>query len=274
MHKVIRYIAFSLAVISCSKADDTPPLSGNKTLPVYNQAYAENVEPDNIPFILTSAQNAYILIDPFDDSTFVHIPALKANGNQVAAYISIGTGETYRSDFPLIEPFLVSTAWGEWPDEFFVNSTTTGILEQMKLRIDQIAQWGCDWVEFDNMDWVFDDELRNQFGFEVTIDQGAAYYNALCDYVHQKGMRCMAKNTVHQAANFDGVLYESYHDDKNWWEESGAHGFLAAGKPVIVNHYGETECDQVYTDYKTIYSSDLSFICEDVALGKYEHYNI
>lgn len=75
------------------------------------------------------------------------------------------------------------------------------------------------------------------------------------------------------ADDFDGVLYESYHDDKNWWDESGALGFLSAGKLVIINHYGETECDQAYADYKGVYSDDLSFICEDLKLGRYVHFN-
>lgn len=273
MYKIVCCLVVILTVMSCNKTDDTPPLSENNAVAVYNQAYAENFEPDNIPDILAQAHNAYVLIDPFDDNTFVNILALKANGNQVGAYISIGTGETYRNDFPELQPFLVSTSWGEWPDEYFVNSTTTGIIEVMKLRIDQIAEWGCDWVEFDNMDWVFDEELRSIYGIEVTPAQGIAYYNTLCEYVHQKGMKCMAKNTVYQAENFDGVLYESYNDDKNWWDESRALGFISSGKLVIINHYGETDCGQVYADYKGIYSNDLSFICEDVGLGRYVHFN-
>jgi len=273
MNRALGFIVIILVVVACSKSDDTSPLSGNKSKAVYNQAYAENFEPDNIPDILAQAHKAYILIDPFDNSTFMHIDALKSNGNQVGAYISIGTGETYRSDFSELEPYLVSAPWGEWPDEYFVNSTTTGIIELMKLRIDQIAEWGCDWVEFDNMDWIFDDELRSIYGFEATPAQGIAYYNTLCDYVHQKGMKCMAKNTVYQAANFDGVLYESYHDDKNWWDASGALDFLSAGKPVIINHYGETDCVQVYADYKNAYNDDLSFICEDAVLERYVHFN-
>ena len=272
MHKVFGVCVLIIAVFSCSKTVDIP-VSGNKAIPIYNQAYAENIEPDKISDILANAHNAYVLIDPFDENIFVHILALKANGNQVGAYVSIGTGETYRSDFDQLEPYLVSSSWGEWPDEYFVNSTTTGIIDVMKLRIDQIAAWGCNWVEFDNMDWAFDDEMRTLYGFEVTEAQGIAYYNTLCDYVHQKGMKCMAKNTVYQAEHFDGVLYESFHDDKNWWDESGALSFLSAGKLVIINHYGESDCDQVYADYKGIYSDDLSFICEDVGLGRYVHYN-
>jgi hypothetical protein len=84
----------------------------------------------------------------------------------------------------------------------------------------------------------------------------------------------MAKNTVDSFENFDGVLYESYHNDKNWWDTKGTKSFLDAGKLVIINHYNESDCDGVYAWYKSFYHTEkLSFICEDVATKKYKHYN-
>lgn len=261
-----------IVLFSCNKDEETQNNSA-KAKPIYNQAYQENYEADKIPDILNNAHNAYVLVDPFQEGVSSQITAIKANNNEVGAYISIGTGENWRADFNDLQPFLVSTVWGEWAGEYFVNKTDTGILEVMKARIDKIAIWGCDWVEFDNMDWIYDDDLRAQYGFQVTQQQGVVYYNALCDYVHEKGMKCMAKNTVENASNFDGVLYESYHNDKNWWDQSGAQSFLDAGKLVIINHYNETACDAVYSEYKGIYNNDLSFICEDANLQKYVHYN-
>lgn len=267
----LQLIAF-LFLISCSSNEpENPTPSAAKA--VYNQAYQENYQADQIPDIIANAHNAYVLIDPFENNVSASVTAIKSNGNEVGAYISIGTGENWRSDFSALQPFLVTTAWGQWPNEFFVNNTTTGILAIMKTRIDKIANWGCDWVEFDNMDWIYDDALRSTYGFQVTQAEGIAYYKELCDYVHTKGMKCMAKNTVENAINFDGVLYESYNDDKNWWDQSGAQQFLDAGKLVIVNHYNETNCGQVYSDYKGIYNNNLSFICEDTNLQKYVHFN-
>ncbi|MFS4494034.1 endo alpha-1,4 polygalactosaminidase [Maribacter sp. 2308TA10-17] len=245
----------------------------NTAIAVYNQAYQENYEADAIVDILVNAKNSYVLVDPFGENLVESIAALKANGNEVGAYISIGTGETYRDDYEQLKPFLVSKAWGEWPDEFFVNQTTTGILEIMKARIDKIAAWGCDWVEFDNMDWAYDEDNRGIYGFQVTEAEAISYFQVLCDYVHEKGMKCMAKNMTEEATAFDGVLYESYNNDKNWWDQSGAQNFLDAGKLVIINHYNETNCGQVYSDYKGIYNSNLSFICEDANLKKYVHFN-
>lgn len=275
MNKSSILIITGLLALSCSNTDDSEiiPSTNSNAKAVYNQAYQENFEEDKIAYILINTHNSYVLIDPFQDDIPSSISAIKANGNEVGAYISIGTGETYRDDYTAMQAFLVTTPWGEWPDEYFVNSTTTGIIDIMKARIDQIAIWGCDWVEFDNMDWFYDDDLRAIYGFQVTEAEGIAFFQELCDYVHQKGMKCMAKNMVDNASDFDGVLYESYNDDKNWWDQSGAQSFLNAGKLVIINHYNETNCGQVYSEYKGIYNANLSFICEDSNLEKYVHFN-
>ena len=168
---------------------------------------------------------------------------------------------------------MVSKEWGQWPGEYFVNSTNTGIIDLMKMRIDKIDEWGCDWVEFDNMDWVYDQELRNTYGFEVTEQEGVAYYQELCQYVQSKGMKCMAKNLVENTSEFDGVLYESYDDEQNWWNQAGAQRFLDQEKLVIINHYNESDCEEIYEKYKDIYNEDISFICEDASLKKYVHFN-
>ena len=76
----------------------------------------------------------------------------------------------------------------------------------MKVRIDSIASWGYDWVEFDNMDWVFDDKNRAKYDISASQQEGIDYYNSLCSYALSKGVKCCAKNTVKGAIGFDGVL--------------------------------------------------------------------
>ena len=243
--------------------------------PIYNQAYQENYDADTVDAILQSARNAYVLIDPFQLNADVmdSIAAIKAKANQVACYISVGTGENWRSDFKEMQPYLVKKQWGEWEGEYFVADTTTGIFDIMKKRVDNMAAWGCDWVEFDNMDWTADDDYREEYQFSATLQDSVDYMRNLCDYVKVKQMQCMAKNTVDHYENFDGVLYESYHDEKNWWDQAGAQQFLDAGKLVIINHYNEAQCDQVYKEYKGLYNDNISFICENLQNYKYRHYN-
>jgi endo-alpha-1,4-polygalactosaminidase (GH114 family) len=142
--------------------------------PIYNQAYQENFLADSIAEIEANAQNAYVLLDTFSTGVVEHIITIKSHGNQIGGYISAGTGEKYRDDFSDLEPYLTSTAWPEWPDEFFVSETTTGILSIMKHRIDKMAAVGVDWVEFDNMDWL-DDETRVKYNLTATVAQAKAY---------------------------------------------------------------------------------------------------
>ena len=266
------YVLIPLILIGCGGANGQ--ISDTKSaVPVYNQAYQENYTSDTIADILLKAKHAYVLIDPFEENIREHITNIHANGNEIGGYISVGTGEKWRDDFNQLKPYLSTKVWPEWPDEFFVSHTDTGILSIMKKRIDKMAAWGLDWVEFDNMDWL-DKENRKRYGLKATFSEAKSYINALCTYTHAKGMKCMAKNTVVGFENFDGVLYESYDNDKNWWNHAGMQSFLQSDKLVIINHYHETNCDTVYTEYKALYpSSIISFICEDVALHQYKHYN-
>lgn len=276
MYSIIAALIISLLLLGCGKSGSGVEISSTpfiQPFPVYNQAYQENFASDTIDEIVTKADNAYVLLDTFSDGVVQHIATIKTNGNQIGGYISVGTGENYRDDFSALEPYLTPTAWPEWPDEFFVSETTTGVLPIMKRRIDKMVAVGVDWVEFDNMDWL-NAETRVQYHLIATVAQAKAYINALCDYTHSKGLKCMAKNTVEGFLKFDGVLYESHDDNKNWWDHAGLQSFLNAGKPVIINHYNERDCDGVYAWYKSFYNSDkISFICEDVGSRRYKHYN-
>jgi hypothetical protein len=269
------YLFVLLSLTGCgggSKKESIFKLS-NEAIPVYNHAYQENFEADNIEQIVRDAKNAYVLLDTFDQVTNEDISNIKVNHNQVGGYISAGTGENYRDDFADVEPYLATTPWAEFPDEFYVSETTTGILLVMQARIDKMATSGLDWVEFDNMDWL-DTETKRTYNLSVTQAEAKTYINALCDYTQSKGMKCMAKNTVEGFESFDGVLYESFSKEKNWWDNEGTKLFLNAGKLVIINHYNETDCDGVYAEYQAFYKSEnISFICEDVATQKYKHYN-
>ena len=259
------YIPVLLAIITTSSL---------QVLPVYNQAYQENYRADTIDDILANAHDAYVLIDPFENNIYKYIPKIHKANNQVSGYISVGTGEDWREDFDALKPYVSTKEWDAWPGEYFVSETTTGILDVMKKRIDKMAKWEMDWVEFDNMDWYDDASIHDAYGLKVTPSQAHAYVNALCDHTHLKGMKCMAKNTVAGFERFDGVLYESYSDNKNWWDTKGMQQFLDEGKLVIINHYDENDCDGVYAWYKQRYHTEkISFICEDRGLKRYRHFN-
>jgi cysteinyl-tRNA synthetase len=273
IYKVAITVVLLSFLFSCKKDTPEKPIGSLNAKTVYNHAYQENFENDKLDDITANAHNAYVLIDAYENNAYEKIAAIKANGNEVGGYISIGTGENWRDDWTAIKPYCVTKQWGSWPGEYFIDITNTGAIDVMKLRIDQLANWGCDWVEFDNMDWAFDDKTRNKYNFTATETDAINYYNELCNYVHSKGMKCMAKNTVKDGPGFDGALYESFNNNKDWWDHDGAQSFLDAGKLVIINHYNEKQPNKIYQEYIDLYNSDISYICESSKEKKYIHYN-
>jgi len=244
-----------------------------KALSIYNQAYIENFQADKIEDILNEAKNSYILLDTFSTNISSDIISqISSSNNIIAGYISIGTGENWRGDFDVLKPFLVTKSWIEWEGEYFIKEISSGLIDIMKNRIDTMYNLGIKWVEFDNMDWAENNNLFNIYGSSVTQKEAIEYYNTLCNYLHQKNMKCMAKNITNSASNFDGVTYESYSNNKNWWDIDGTNKFLDNNKLVIINHYNESDCNSVYKEYQSIYGDKISFICEDIATKKYIHY--
>ena len=240
---------------------------------VYNNAYQENYENDKIADIIENAKNCYVLIDPFTNNAYQSISQIKEKENQVGCYMSAGTGEDWRDDFNELKPYLVKKVWGEWAGEYFVNRASTTLKNIMKKRIQKFANFGCDWVEFDNMDWAGDDENREEYDLEISYNESKEYIKELCTYTKSLGMKCMAKSSNYGDALFDGLTIESYSDEKDWWEKSELKNILKENKLGLIVHYDEKNCDAVYEDYKNEYGDKLSFICEDRNVKKYKHYN-
>jgi len=167
---ILMYIPTLIASLTLNTSFDI------KSTAVYNHAYQENYDADSLSSILSEARNAYVLLDPFYDNVVEHIPLLKSYANYIGGYISAGTGENWRNDFAELEPYLTTKVWGEWEGEYYV-SQTAGALPIMKRRIDKMAIWGIEWVEFDNMDWL-DDASKAEYALVATRSQSKAYINA------------------------------------------------------------------------------------------------
>lgn len=249
-----------------------------EVIPFYNQAYQDTYPADKVEDILLEAENAYILFDPFDEKTAIPaVPSLKKKGNKVGAYISIGTAENWRDDYAQLKRYKVRKPWNEWKNEYFFKRIEPGLIAIMKARIDSVKAWGFDWIEFDNMDWAFDSKYKSKYKGEVSENQAIEYYNELCRYaVQEKKLIVMAKNTMRGAKNFSGVIYESNsYKGADWKRDSQNQNFLKpnAGYHIIVVHYKETQCDDVYDYYRNLCKgSSFSFICEGPKNNGYTHY--
>ncbi len=216
------------------------------------------------------ARDCYVLLDTSTETPRAAIPELQELGNSIACYVSIGTGEDWRTDFTQLQPFLVSEQWDQWAGEYFVNNTA-GALPIMKARLDLLAAQGCDWVEFDNMDWGGDEQYRVRYGLTVSNEESEEYGNQLCRHVHSLDMLCMAKNIRFDPNLFDGATFESFNHEKNWWTHSHLQDFLDEGKLVVIVHYDETDCASVEASYASTYGPGISFLCESRSLRAYLH---
>lgn len=243
--------------------------------PVFNQAYAMH-RPDTIETIKNEAAYAYVIMDFYGVSDTSVVDRLHAFGNEVAGYLSVGTAEKWRDDFDALRPFVADKAWESWPDEYFVSLLDTNVTHIMQKRIDTLADRGVDWIEFDNMDWLAPGNGNRQaYDLQSTYEDSVKYVNDLCAYAHTKGIRCMAKNRIEDFETFDGITYESFPDALNWWDTNKTFAFLRDGKPVVIVHYDESDCDGVYRYYKAFYGTDdIDFICESQESGAYLHYNL
>lgn len=228
---------------------------------VWNHAYIEHGRGDSVSDILVGARNCYVLLDPFEEnagSIGGWIDRMQENGNLVGCYISSGTCEPWRDDMDPL-PSFCGEHWPQW-DEYYIDVSDEA-LAVMKARIDKLAYWGCQMVEFDNMDWNDDQEA-------------IAYNNALCAHARGQSMGCMAKSTTRGSENFDGFTVESYPDNMDWWSSSDMQNMLENRGIGLIVHYDENDrgdCESVYEMYKNRYGSHLSFLCSDGS--RYLHFN-
>lgn len=264
----------------CGGEDDGPTVTVDPDAPipdspaapvcVFNHAYQENTEADSLETILASARGCYVLVDPFEADAGTQVAAIAALGNQVGCYVSVGTCEDWRDDFDALRPACATRQWGAWAGEYFVSDTAAA-LPPMKARFDAMAAWGCEWVEFDNMDWAEDDSAVARYDLQVDATSGAAYNRELCAHARSLGMRCMAKNTALGAEDFEGGTFESYPDDLDWWDRAALARHVDAGQLAVVVHYDERDCESVALWYRQRYGSGVSFLCEDPRVGGYVH---
>ncbi len=230
---------------------------------VWNHAYQENWNADSVEDILAGARNAYVLLDPFDDADAREaIPAIKAKGTIIGIYISVGTGEDWRDDFDSFGDSLVEKHWGEWPGEYFIDQVSDEVLKVMKTRIDKAVFWGAGYIEFDNMDWAFDDDAGKKYGFHISAEESLEYVNQLKDYASSLGLLCMAKNMTQGVESFAGVTYESGPGNREWWDPADLKSFLAGGKLCVVFHYRERKPEEALTYYRGVYGEELLVLVE------------
>ena len=90
-------------------------------------------------------------IDLFTNSEAT-IAALRSIDQRVICYFSAGSYEPYRPDSDDFADEDLGDEMDGWPDEIWVNTTSTGIRDIMANRIKIASEKGCDAVDPDNVD--------------------------------------------------------------------------------------------------------------------------
>jgi hypothetical protein len=184
------------------------------------------------PLDLSVAANVFD-IDP-DSVTTADVTALKSQGAEVIAYISVGTRETYRDDKGAFPSHVVGRTYGDWPDEKFLDiRQVDALMPIMRARFERAAAMGFDAIEPDNMDVYINDS-----GFDISAADTVTYVRSLADLAHSMGLKIGQKNvpelTYQLVGTLDFVVTEGCYAD-GWCDQ--VLPYIAAGKPVYAAEY-------------------------------------
>ena len=177
------------------------------------------------------------------------------NGTSVWCYLSVGSAENYRDDYPLFEQLdaedraaggqgIVGAPLGGWPGERWLNVRRYEVfLPILEARLDVCADKGFDMVEFDNID-AYD----NNTSFRITPEEQIVYLEALVSAAEERGLAPIQKNATdlpisdELRARFGGLLMESC---VLWDFCSDATPYRSLGIPVWnVEYPDEWVCDE------------------------------
>jgi glycosyl hydrolase family 114 len=188
---------------------------------------------------------------------YAAVHAIHVRGARVVGYISAGTAETWRPDFPELQSFdqscdgcLFGNPVGNYPDEYWlnINSDVSGtnpntgrietaqsfLLDEMLARVKEAKLIGVDAIEFDNVD-----EYGNRTGLKISARTQLRYDMSLANTPHRLGLTVGLKNAIGQADTLQPFFdFEINEQCWQYHECSGLASWPAAGKPVFNVEYG------------------------------------
>lgn len=250
----------------------------------YNTAYEERNYIDDLQYTLNTAQNCYVLLDldnfNSDKQITNYTSTLKLNNNTIGCYMSVGTIENWRKDYKNFKKGhdYQSKQWNEWPGEYMIKGSggypSPNTVSLMKKRIDKFAKMGCEFVEMDNMDIDETNKMTN-----INGKQMRKYNLELCNYMHSKNLKCMAKNSGPSDVDytvFDGLTTESYPKEIDWWGTQLAFNYINQSKPFMISHYNEKfvdDCLGIWSIYRQKYNNSIfGFACSQKETKHYIHF--
>lgn len=192
-------------------------------------------------------------IDLFDGISSGKLAELKGNGYRVICYISGGTYEPFRDDFPDGfgddgSPYIGARMgegtpddpYDDW-DEWWLNITPgphLELIEDIMLdRLDLAKLKGCDGMEFDNVDSYSE---YNYNGLGITYQNQLDWNQFLAEEAHARNLGAGLKNDLGQIPDLVSYFDFAVNEQCFQYNECNAYApFIDAGKPVFAQEYGE-----------------------------------
>jgi hypothetical protein len=187
--------------------------------------------------------------------------AIHVRGARVVGYVSAGTAETWRPDFPELQAFdqscdgcLFGNPVGHYPDEYWlnINSNVSGtnpntgreesaqrfLLDEMLARLKEAKLIRVDAIEFDNVE-----AYNNHTGLKISAATQLRYDASLANLAHRMGLTVGLKNDLSQAAALEP--YFDFEVNEQCWQyhECGALASWPTqyGKAVFNVEYGGSQ---------------------------------
>ena len=158
------------------------------------------------------------------------VSQLHGRGIRVICYFSAGTIEDFRSDRSTFPATIVGNTVAAWPSERWIDVTRATVVGPlMRARMDRADSFGCDGVDFDNVDG-----FMHPTGFDITRAEQLRYNIWLAAEAHSRGMSAGLKNDLLQVpelvGHYEWLISESC---INYNECGRTAPFIQANKPVL-----------------------------------------
>ena len=142
------------------------------------------------------AESGISIYDIDIDSSDATFASLLTANKYIVCYFSAGTAEDWRGDFGCFNHALGAqdlgcNLGGPWPNEFWLNTTSTEVRKIMQMRIQRAADRGCSAVDPDNIDGY-----SNRNGIGGTKQDSIDYIKFLSAEARSRGMGLALKNSL------------------------------------------------------------------------------
>lgn len=169
-----------------------------------------------------------------EDAPPAIIKQMKANGQKIICYFSAGSSEEWRYDFKKFPQSVQGKPLDGWAGEKWLDVRQLDVLMPiMEARMDVAVHKGCDAVDPDNMD-----AYANKSGFPITKAHSIAYFKALANAAHERGLAIGLKNAMEMIPSVLPFMDFAVNEQCNQYGECDTYKPVTdAGKPVFGIEY-------------------------------------